>query len=144
MKSIYVLAFYSLLTVSGSLQASSDLNHKEIIGWAHSSCLAIENPNLVKGDAITLHLVEENEATIIQTSIGHKATSSEKCPPLQEERSDINKLAGYSFYTLDNKELNGLSIGVVSSFKDLDLEFDYCTTSEGVNFKVANNNAEVW
>ena len=144
MKATRVIALSSLLVACATQQLNAESSIKNNIGWVHSSCLAIHNPNLSTGDKVALHLFDAGEGSVIEVSIGHQITSSSDCYALLDDRADVNKSAGYSFYALNGNGANGLAIGVLSSLEKSNFKFDYCNTSEGIQFTVSNNDEVVW
>ncbi len=114
------------------------------IGWMHGNCLAIKNPNIPSGyDFKLVHLGDEQtteNAIILQKAIG-----GEKCYPLLDDRVEINTQAGYSFYLVKSKNPVNLAIGFLESEINLNLNFDFCNTIEGIQFSISKKDSSlIW
>lgn len=122
---------------------SDGLNSK--VGWLHGNCLAIKNTNIPPYYQFTLlHL--DNENTIEKAIVIKKATNSEECYPLLEDRASVNKSAGYFFYTVKSKKPVNFAIGILKpeGTSVSELKLSYCNTTEGMNFSVSKNSSEIW
>lgn len=125
-------------------------------GWFYNNCLAIKLPNLPKGKIVTLVDAEDTENTL-RSQIIDLASSSDGCPPLAEDRKNVNTESGNIFYLISKpKEIRaegkfnfGFAVvlgdrkELTSDVKILDLNndgmrdtFSFCATSEGISFEV--------
>lgn len=140
-----------------TLDRSVESQHlKEHIGWIHGACLAIQNGKIKFGTPVQMVLLSKPQ-TIANTRVMGVAGSNSECPPLLNDRGEINKQDGRFFYRLDmNREsLNTMAIGLVSASvqaKKLNsrVEFDVnhdgvaevagaCLTSEGIQFYISSS-----
>lgn len=142
----FLVFFISAIVVScSSLSEPKRAALDDKIGWLHGNCLAIKNASIPPYFQFTLvHLNTEN--TIEKATIKKRATDSDDCYPLLDDRVSVNTSAGYFFYTVDSKEPVNLAIGILNP-EDISvsaLNFSYCTTSEGVKFSASKNSSSVW
>src|SRR5580704_16110378 len=73
---------------------------RERIGWLQGPCLAIANPNLVRGTPVALVITGEPQK-IQQARIEEQTHSPATCQALMEGRAKMNAKPGISFYALD-------------------------------------------
>jgi hypothetical protein len=116
----------------------------ESFGWLHGNCLAIKNPGIEKHRDLTLILLDDPQSLAKATVLG-KADSGEECFALLEDRRTVNVAEGYSFYLIDTDAQANLGIGMLGTLDDMrKYTFHYCTTTEGVAFKVNEKGREIW
>lgn len=122
----------------------SDVHASERFGWLHGNCLAIKNPGIEKHRDLTLMLLDDPQSLVKATVLG-KTNSGEECFALLEDRRKINVSEGYSFYLIDTDAQVNLGIGILGTLDDMrKYTFHYCTTTEGVAFKVNEISRETW
>lgn len=114
-------------------------------GWLHGNCLAIKSANIPEKYQFTLVRLD-NENTSDRATIIKKATNSEDCYPLLDDRASVNKDAGYFFYTVKSEKPINLAIGILEPEDTLTYKhiFSYCNTTEGIKFSVSTNNSRIW
>lgn len=126
----------------------SNLKIEEMVGFIHQDCLAIKNKTLTIGEEIQLILLEEKQK-LATAKIQSKIDQNESCVILLEDRKEVNLENDWSFYKINNSELE-LAIAITVSnlpteqlddFTTIDLDgdgsferFSICNTSEGINF----------
>jgi len=166
MKKINVFILFSFMICMGmnceGEGKKSNLKIEEIVGFIHQDCLAIKNKNLSKGEVIQLILLEEKQK-LATAKIQKKVDQNESCVILLEDRKEVNLENGWSFYKINNSELE-FAIAITSSklstkqlddFTTVDLnsdgnfeQFSICNTSEGINFSAWSGipwkSREVW
>ena len=130
----------------------------ERIGWLHGPCLAISNPGLARGTAVTLVIAGEPQK-VEQTRIQERTESATTCQALLEGRAKMNAKPGISFYALEPGSVAPTDMGVglvsppatpavVNGLARVDLDqdghsevFSSCATTEGIKFAVWNDKA---
>jgi hypothetical protein len=116
----------------------------ESFGWLHGNCLAIKNPGIEKHRDLTLILLDDPQSLAKATVLG-KADSGAECFALLEDRRTVNVAEGYSFYLIDTDAQANLGIGMLGTLDDMPkYTFHYCTTMEGVAFKVNEKGRGIW
>jgi hypothetical protein len=133
-------------------------SYDQRIGWLHGPCLAISNPKLTPGTAVTVVVMGEPQ-TVEQAQIQGQTDSSETCSALIPGRATLNAKPGISFYTLGSGKIANTDMGigivappasptVVNGLARVDLDrdggsevFSSCTTSEGIKFSVWTDKA---
>ena len=133
-------------------------SYDQQIGWLHGPCLAISNPKLTPGTAVTVVIMGEPQ-TVEQAQIQGQTDSSETCIALIPGRAKLNAKPGISFYTLGSGKIANTDMGigivappanptVVNGLARVDLDrdggsevFSSCTTSEGIKFDVWTDKA---
>lgn len=129
---------------------------KENIGWIHGKCLVIRNGDIKPGTPVQIVLLNKPQQLMDGRAVG-VAKSGPDCPPLLNDRAEINKQDGRFFYRLDmGKELlDAMALGFVfetvqvrrlKSGVEFDLNHDgvmehagTCLTSEGMQFYISSN-----
>lgn len=145
MKSLFLLIIAMMVASCSSLPDRTGGNMDHEVGWLHGNCLAIKNADVPHGHKVTLvHLDDEN--VVEEATIGEKATDSKECYPLSDDRVDVNRDAGYYFYTIRPGVHTNLAIGLLNTehMPPSEFEFTYCHTTEGMNFSISRDNHEVW
>lgn len=136
----------AILAASCSLapKVNSDSLDSEV-GWLHGNCLAIKNANVSPGSQLTLMYLD-GENISEKAKIIKKATDSEECYPLLDDRASVNKSSGYFFYTVKSKKPVNLAIGILKpeEVSVYELKFSYCNTTEGINFSISKSNSKIW
>lgn len=142
-----MIKYYSLLValISISLISCAEIRNKQgittidyqgSVGWLHGRCLAIKNPNILTGSHLTIVQLDEPQITSSATVL-NKAIDGEKCFALSKDRQKVNIDSGYSFYLINTKANINLGIAVVDNAINVEkYNFDYCTTTEGVLYKL--------
>ena len=145
MKLLLFCVFIAMTTSCSSLSALDNDSLNSEIGWLHGNCLAIKNAEIPPGYQFMLVNLD-NENTIENSTIIEKTTNSEDCYPLLDDRADINKDAGYSFYSVKSKKPVGLAIGLLrpEEISVSEVKFSYCNTTEGIEFSISKSSSEIW
>ena len=145
---LFLFFVIAIIATSCSSLSRSRLKNKGFdreIGWLHGNCLAIKNANISPSYQFTLvHL--DNEETIEKATVLKKATNSEECYPLLDDRAGVNKSAGYFFYIVKSGKPVNLAIGLLKP-KDIlisGLKFSYCNSTEGMNFSISKDSSKIW
>ena len=135
--------------------ASSDPAVREtgpdrVIGWLHGNCLALDDVSIPAGAQVVVVTLGEPEKVVVVNVTG-RALGAESCPPLLDDRKDVNLDSGLAFYQVDADPVVELGIGVVQPGGDRELSvtelldingdgrrdsFSHCNTSEGMQFSV--------
>ena len=126
------------------------------VGWYYDHCLVIKAANLPNGTVVTLVDAEASHNTI-RSRVISSAKNEDKCPPLMEDRKDVNTEGGKSFYLISKPKATqadttftyGVAVVIagennpLSISETLDLNndgkldsFSFCATSEGISFDV--------
>ncbi|EDM68683.1 hypothetical protein PE36_01842 [Moritella sp. PE36] len=139
-------SYFGLLTSAMLLTACAEPTHiqptevmadfEHNVGWLHGSCLAIKNDSIVNNTKLTLVPLDNSE-NVITARIARPAETGKDCLALLEDRATVNLTNGYSFYAINTDTDIDLAIGVI----DMDVKlygFDYCSTTEGLVFKLTN------
>ncbi len=124
------------------------------VGWFYDHCLVIKAPNLSKGTVVTLVDVEVTK-NMLRSKIIAPAKNADECPPLAEDRKDVNSEGGKSFYLISKPTQTeatfnfGIAVVLdgqngslpISETFDLNNDgvldsFSFCATSEGISFDV--------
>lgn len=128
--------------VDGKPLSSLDKNNQ--IGWMHGNCLAIKNASLPTQSELTLILLDEPQ-TIGKGKVIEKVSSGDKCYSLMDDRRAVNIDSGFSFYLIDTNPAVKLAIGLVGeSINKQKYYFDYCATTEGINFRIKDHEKVIW
>ena len=137
---ILIALTFSCSAFSQSTNESMDRE----VGWLHGNCLAIKNPDIPSQHYFKLiHLGEG--AAVENAVVQEKTTDGEKCYPLLDDRVEVNTQSGYTYYLVKSKNPINLAIGVLESKVDLNLDFDFCNTSEGIQFSISKKDGSlVW
>ena len=155
-------AYFSMMICLVALTACSDkMTGKEAaqkmgktnitsqIGWAHNNCIAIKNTAIKAGEKLTLVSFEAEQQLLDGVIVG-KTDDGAKCPALLDDRKEINKSEGYTFYVIKTDNKVNMAIGLIGKniqFKKVnklvtadingDGKQDYfsqCVSSEGIHF----------
>lgn len=114
------------------------------LGWMHGNCLAIRNDALASGTAITIHPLASDQGGASGTIAG-RASSADDCFALKDDRKQVNMDDGYFFYTINTPAAVTFAIAEVGETSQLSAaQYSSCMTTEGVNFSVIKDGAEVW
>lgn len=118
------------------------IDYQSSVGWLHGRCLAIKNPNILQGSQLTIVQLDEPQITSSATVL-NKAINGEKCFALSDDRRKVNIDSGHSFYLINTESNINLGIAVVNNTINVEkYNFDYCTTTEGVLYKLSQKNGE--
>lgn len=115
----------------------------ESFGWMDKNCIAIKNGELHPPVDIKIARLDGSGATEKATITG-TAISSETCPALLEDRKAVNTNAGYSFYAVETTAPVDLAVGLLTESEATGQSFSYCSTSEGISFKVEKERIQIW
>lgn len=147
-----VLSYLAALP-SWRAAATETIAYDKRIGWFHGLCLAISDPNLTPGTAVTL-VVMGDPQRVERTEIRDRTTASESCPALSSGRADTNVKSGAAFYRLSARKISNTDTGigliappedptVTEGLAHVDLNgdggrevFASCATSEGIKFSI--------
>lgn len=118
------------------------------IGWVHGPCIALADANVAPGTGVVMVTLDEPQQAV-RARIGRRAGPGDACPPLEEDRREVNVASGLSFHLIEPGAADALAIGVLvpertqaaSATPDIDRDgvpdvFDHCATSEGIRFLV--------
>lgn len=146
------------MAMMGCTGLITPLKSKPIIkhtGWFYGRCLVIKAPNLPTGTVVTLVDAEATENTY-RSRIIAPAKNADECPPLAEDRKNVNVEGGKNFYLISKSKtiqaqgtfIFGIAVVLggnnasVSISETLDLNndgiqdsFSFCATSEGISFE---------
>lgn len=131
------------------------------VGWFNETCFVTHNSTLKVGDKIQMVLLDTQQ-NLITATISSNLSNSKNCLPLLESRNSINQSENRYFYQIEfNKNIsNKIGIGIISNsinyeqkknliYTDINqnklLEnYGSCTTQEGIQFYIQENNQVIW
>ena len=145
MKKLMFIPFFLLLASCANLSQNAGKDAETKIGWMHGNCLAIKNPSIAFPKKIILVRLD-NKNKFDTGVITKKALSGDECYALMDDRKKVNESNGYYFYEVKTRDPVNLAIGLlgpgIGDQKTLD--YDVCSTSEGMRFSVSRGKAAVW
>lgn len=140
---IITIVLLSMFFIGCASYAEPQENQYEL-GWYHGSCLAL---NEAKPNADWYIFLLKESKDIVKARLG-KQIEDDSCAPLLEDRREVNRAEGYSFYQLVSSEViadDEIGVAVLTEQEILPEKIDannnkqadnfsYCTTSEGLIF----------
>jgi len=138
-----ILAFLSISCGTNNQVDNANSLLDENIGWMHGNCLAIKNDDLK--ESMNVRVVKLADDNVIEDAIIiRKANSAGECFPLMDDRREVNISSGYSFYLVDPTTPVDLAIAIVGE-KEVDASnFDFCSTSEGIEYFMKDSSETTW
>ncbi len=141
---IFILAlFFVLIGSCAVVQKSERINYEENIGWMHGNCLALKNPNIMSPQEINIVFLEDGKFVETGTIIG-KTNLGNNCFALLDDRKEVNLNNGYSFYLVESKSPVNLAIGYLKLDAPSGLDFNFCSTTEGIMYTISRGKSAVW
>jgi hypothetical protein len=143
MKYVFFPLLIGLLFSCSISSVKNDVDPDRNIGWLHGNCLAINDPFIEYPLNFTLVDLGPEQKIRSATIVG-RSQSGDDCYALMDDRKNVNIGAGYSFYKIESKAPVNLAIGFLQINDSDGVDFEYCSTTEGISFSVFRYKTKVW
>lgn len=130
------------LLFSSWAQAATPTSVNDRFGWLHGACLASKNAHLSAGDK--LQITDLDTQASFAATIAKGVATPDNCQALVPERTKHNEENGWHFYPVATDQEINLAIAQIGDTADKTLEQDYCSTQEGLNFRVFKDGRLIW
>ena len=143
MNKVILFAMVGFLVACSDFPQEAGVPINDRVGWLHGNCLAIKNPSIKLPRTFSIFDFESDRRARTATAT-ERAQSGDECYALLDDRKEINSSGGYSFYKVESESPVNIGIGYFDLGDIHDLEFEYCSATEGMVFSISRSESKIW